>query len=214
MAGAMSDYDDALATFRVVPLLVLHDINGAAPAANALVEGGLPFAEIALRTASSLECLRIIAKQPGMLAGAGTVVTAAQVDQAVAAGARFIVSPGISRDVVERARQLDVALLPGVATSSEIMHALDLGFERVKLFPVEPLGGLRLVRALAGPFPALKVVPSGGLTPEHLAPYLHSPTVQAVGASWITAPELLQTGDYAEISRRAAEVTQLVNGLT
>jgi 2-dehydro-3-deoxyphosphogluconate aldolase/(4S)-4-hydroxy-2-oxoglutarate aldolase len=207
------NYDEALRTYRVVPVLTLEDPNTAADVARALISGGLPIAEVTFRTAEAVKCLQVLSAQDEMMAGAGTVVTAAQVDLAVAAGAQFVVSPGLAPEVVQRARELSVPLLPGVSTPSEVMQAMSLGFDRVKVFPIEPLGGMGMVRALAGPFPSLSLVPSGGLTRDLLEPYLRLPTVRAVGVSWIATAGLIASADYAEITRLAAEATSTVRRL-
>jgi 2-dehydro-3-deoxyphosphogluconate aldolase/(4S)-4-hydroxy-2-oxoglutarate aldolase len=204
-----SAYDEALAEFRVVPIVVLDEPSQAAPLAEALAEGGLPVAEVTFRTPAAEDCLRIMAARPGMVVGAGTVTTAGQVEQAVAAGAQFVVSPGLSAAVVRKATDLGVPVLAGVSTATELMGAVELGQRRVKLFPVEPLGGTALVRALAGPFPYVRFVPSGGLTPDLATAYLKLRAVDGIGVSWITAPDLVRSCRYDVVAELAAKAAAM-----
>ena len=187
--------------WRLVPVIVIESVATVAPLAEALVHGGLPCAEVTLRTPAALAAVRLFAERPGMVVGAGSVRTAEQVDQAVEAGACFIVSPGISDGVLDRCRELDVPALPGVATATEIMRALDAGLEVVKLFPAGLLGGPAGARALAAPFPGMRFVPTGGIGPSDLAEYLRTPAVLAVGGSWMVAPRLIEAGRFDEIER-------------
>ena len=173
--------------------------------ADALVQGGLPCVEVTLRTPDALDAVRSFAERTSLLAGAGSVRTAEQVDQAVDAGASFIVSPGLSDGVLDRCRELEVPVLPGVATATEVMRALDAGLDVVKLFPAGVLGGPAGVRSLAAPFPAMRFVPTGGIGPSELADYLRIPAVLAVGGSWMVAPELLREGRFDEIVRLTRE---------
>lgn len=190
----------------ILPVVVIESAEAAAPLADALIEGGLPCAEVTLRTPAALDALRVLADRPDLLVGAGSVLSAADARQAIAAGARFIVSPGLSEEVVACCRDLDVPALPGVATATEIMRALAAGVEAVKLFPSGQLGGPPGVRALIAPFPGLRVVPTGGVGPANLATYLAEPAVLAVGGSWMVAQDLVSAGRFAEIvgSCRAA----------
>ena len=191
--------------FRVVPVVVLDDAAAARPLAEALVEGGLPVAEVTFRTAAAERALAAMAADGRLLVGAGTVVTAAQVDRAVDAGARFVVSPGFAPAVVERALELGVAVLPGVATASEIMAAVALGLSVLKFFPAEAGGGVAAVRALAAPFPQVRFVPTGGVTATSMPDYLAVPAVVAVGGSGMVARDLVADGRFDEIARRSAE---------
>ncbi len=187
--------------WRLVPVLVIESVATVAPLADALVHGGLPCAEVTLRTPAALAAVRAFAERPGMVVGAGSVRTAEQVDQAVEAGACFIVSPGISDAVLDRCRDLDVPALPGVATATEVMRALDAGLDVVKLFPAGILGGAAGLRSLAAPFPTMRFVPTGGIGPSDLAEYLKAPAVLAVGGSWMVAPHLIEAGRFDEIER-------------
>ena len=190
---------------RIVPVVVLEELETAVPVASALAEGGLPVAEVTLRTAVAAEAIALIAAETDVLVGAGTVVRPDQVDEAVAAGARFIVTPGLSGRVVERCRELDVLVIPGVATATEVIAALDLGLDLLKLFPAEAAGGVPLLRALRGPFPDVRFVPTGGVSAANAASYLALPSVAAVGGSWMFAPELVAARDFAAVTRLARE---------
>ena len=187
----------------VVPVVVLDDVTLVPPLADALLAGGLPCAEVTLRTPAALDVLRAVAARPDVLAGAGSVRTADDVDRVVDAGAGFVVSPGFSDAVVARCRDLGVPVLPGVATATEAMRALDAGLHVVKVFPAGWLGGPAGLRALAAPFPGLGLVPTGGIGAGELAGYLAVPAVVAVGGSWLVAPDLLRDGRFDEVRRLA-----------
>jgi 2-dehydro-3-deoxyphosphogluconate aldolase/(4S)-4-hydroxy-2-oxoglutarate aldolase len=207
-AGAGPDPETPLETIRalrVLPVVVLDDAAAARPLSAALVEGGLPAAEVTFRTAAAERGLATMAADRRLLVGAGTVVTAEQVDRAVAAGARFVVSPGFSRSVVERALELGVAIVPGVATASEIIAALDVGLTMLKFFPAQASGGVATVRALAAPFPQVRFVPTGGITATCLPDYLAVPAVAAVGGSWMVSRDLIAGGRFDEVARRSAD---------
>lgn len=206
---------EVLGGHRVVPVVVLHDVAHASPLADALVAAGLPVAEVTFRTAAAEEALGRMAADGRLLVGAGTVRSPAQVERAVEAGARFVVSPGFSLSVVRRAQQLGVPVYPGVATPSEIMAALDAGLDVVKLFPANALGGVATLTALAAPFPGVRFVPTGGISAASMTDYLRHPAVAAVGGSWMVAPSLLAAGDYAAVttlSARAVRVAADVSG--
>jgi 2-dehydro-3-deoxyphosphogluconate aldolase/(4S)-4-hydroxy-2-oxoglutarate aldolase len=146
-----------------------------------------------------------MAEDPSLYVGAGTVLTPAQVDQAVAAGARFIVSPGFGPKVVAHCQELGVPVYPGVATPTEIQMALDAGLDTVKFFPAAQLGGAPMVKALAAPFRSVRFIPTGGVNTANLAEYLSIPAVVAVGGTWMVAPDLLAAGNWAEVTRRTAD---------
>ena len=199
-----------LATHRLVPVVVADGADQGARLADALVEGGLPVAEITLRLAGGVDAIRAIAgNRPEVVVGAGTVTTTRQVDDVVAAGARYIVSPGLSAAVVRRAQEHGIPVLPGVATPSEIMAALDLGIDVVKLFPASVVGGPAAIKAFAGPFPGLRFVPTGGVSAADLADYLTLKPVLAVGGSWMVDRALVTAGDWAEITRRTRDAVAL-----
>jgi len=200
-----------LAEMRLVPVVVLDDASHADPLADALIRGGIPCAEITFRTSAGEQAVRAISARTDILVGAGTILSAEQVDRAVDAGARFIVSPGISREVVERALELNVPVLPGIATATELQAAVSLGLDAVKLFPAEQLGGLGMLTALAAPFPEIQFMPSGGITMQNVADYLAHPAVFAVGCSWIVPRDFIRNHQFDEIerltARTAAQIT-------
>lgn len=193
-----------LGPHRVVPAVVLDDAGRADDLGAALVAGGLPVAEVTFRTPHAADVLRRLSGRGDLLAGAGTVLTAAQVDQAHDAGARFVVSPGLSVEVVDRCRALAIPVVPGASTASEIMRALDLGIDLVKFFPAEPSGGLSAIRALSAAFPGVRFVPTGGITAESVSAYLAHPAVAAVGGSWMVSPALLAAGRWDEVAALCA----------
>ena len=193
---------------KVIPIVVIEDAAKAADLGRALVAGGLKTVEVTLRTEAGLEAIATLARETDLLVGAGTVLTAHQVDLAVDAGAKYILSPGLSEDVVRRCQERAVAVLPGVATATEIMRALELGVDVVKFFPAEQLGGPAAIRALAGPVPGVGFLPTGGVTVATLSAYLEEKSVVGAGMSWVAPRELVAAGDWAEITRRAAEVGQ------
>jgi 2-dehydro-3-deoxyphosphogluconate aldolase/(4S)-4-hydroxy-2-oxoglutarate aldolase len=195
----MSTFRELLHGLPVIPVVVLDSPRSAVPLAAALADGGLPCAEVTLRTPAALDALRAMAREPGMLVGAGSVVTADQVDRAVDAGARFVVSPGLSDTVLARCRALGVPALPGVATAGEIMRALETGVELVKVFPAAHLGGPAGMRSLAAPFPSVQFVPTGGIGQGDLAAYLALDAVAAVGGSWMVSTDLVRAARYDEV---------------
>lgn len=206
----MTAMPGVLAGHRIVPVLVIDDADGALDAVAALAEGGIGCAEITLRTAAGLSSIAA-AGAAGIIVGAGTVLTPDEVDRVADAGARFVVTPGFAQDVVERALERGLAVLPGVATPTEVQTALRAGLQTVKLFPADRLGGLDMVRALAGPFPATGFVPSGGVSPDNVGDYLRHASVPAVSGSWMATRELLRARDYETIARLSREAVALAD---
>jgi 2-dehydro-3-deoxyphosphogluconate aldolase/(4S)-4-hydroxy-2-oxoglutarate aldolase len=204
-ATSTTDVRTALGAARLVPVVVLDDAADADDLAGALVAGGLPVAEVTFRTAAARDCIAAMAARGDILVGAGTVLTAEQVDQAVAAGASFVVSPGLSRAVVERCAEHGVLALPGAVTATEIQAALELGLTTVKFFPAGTSGGPAAIKALAGPFGDVQFVPTGGVGPANLADYLAIPAVAAVGGSWMVPRERVKAGDFAGIAQLTAD---------
>jgi 2-dehydro-3-deoxyphosphogluconate aldolase/(4S)-4-hydroxy-2-oxoglutarate aldolase len=200
-----------LAGHLLVPVVVIDDAGAADSLGHALVAGGLPVAEVTFRTAAGLESLRRLAARGDILVGAGTVLTPAQVDQAVAAGAEYIVSPGLSRAVVERCLEHNVLPLPGAVTATEVQAALELGLTTVKFFPAESSGGAAAVRALAAPFTDVGFMPTGGIGPDNLAEYLSLPAVRAVGGSWMVPRDIL--GDSARVADLVGQAVRLATAL-
>ncbi|MFE9027990.1 bifunctional 4-hydroxy-2-oxoglutarate aldolase/2-dehydro-3-deoxy-phosphogluconate aldolase [Streptomyces iakyrus] len=207
MAGPVTGTDLAsvLAGARVLPVLTVRRVATARPLADALAGGGARCAEVTFRTPDAEQVLKEMAAHGGLAVGAGTVLTPEQAERAVAAGARFVVSPGFEEEVVAACRGLGVPVVPGIATATELMHALKAGLDTVKLFPAEPLGGVPMLRALAAPFPRVRFVPTGGIGASHLAAYLAHPAVLAVGGSWMATAGHLECGDYDEIRRLTAD---------
>lgn len=199
------DLMQTLRASRLVPVVVLEDADDALPLADALVAGGLPVAEITFRTADAEKSIRAMAARGDVLVGAGTVLTSRQVDQAVDAGASFVVSPGLSRAVVERCHERGVAVLPGAVTATEIQAALELDVSAVKFFPAGTSGGAAALRALAGPFGGVQFVPTGGIGPANALDYLSVPAVAAVGGSWMVPGHQLRARNFSEITRLTAE---------
>lgn len=193
-----------LTAARMVPVIVLDHADDADPLADALITGGIACAEITLRTPAGLHAIRRLAQRGDILVGAGTCIDRNDVDAAVDAGAEFIVSPGYSQEVVSRAREREVTVIPGVATATELQAAALDGITTAKLFPIELLGGPDLVSALAGPFPHITFMPSGGITLDMAARYLSHPAVFAIGGSWVASRRQIAAGEFAAITAMAA----------
>jgi 2-dehydro-3-deoxyphosphogluconate aldolase/(4S)-4-hydroxy-2-oxoglutarate aldolase len=195
-------------TAPVIPVLVLDGAVDAVALAETLVEAGLPVIEVTLRTESALGAIAEMARVPGAIVGAGTVLDEAQLAQAVDAGSQFIVSPGLSHRVALAARDSGVAFLPGVATASDIMRGLELGLDRFKFFPAETSGGIAALKALTGPFGDVRFCPTGGIRPETAADWLALEAVLCVGGSWIVRPGETDLQVVAERARQAAALAR------
>jgi len=195
----------------VIPVLTVHSVEDGVAQAKALVAGGLPAIEVTLRTPSALAAIKAIAAQvPGAVPGAGTIVEASQIAEAVAAGARFLVSPGASPALAEAAAQSPVPFLPGCASASEAMALRDRGFRSLKLFPAEAAGGAKLLASLAAPLPDLRFCPTGGIDLKKAPDYLKLPNVACVGGSWMLPKDALASGDYATVEKLAREASGLM----
>ncbi len=205
---------ERLLAHRVLPVVVIRDLATALPLGQALERAGLPVAEVTFRTPAAADAIRILASETNLLVGAGTVIRPDQVDAAVEAGAQFVVTPGFSVSVVHRCAELEIPVIPGVATATEVIAALDHGLAVLKLFPAEAVGGIAMLKGLAGPFPDVQFVPTGGVTAANMATYLALPTVAAVGGSWMVAPELVAAGDFASIERVTTEALALAAEVT
>lgn len=204
---------EEVAAHRIVPVVVLESAADASPLADALVAGGLPVAEVTFRTAAAAESIRIMSARGDLLVGAGTVITPEQVDQAVDAGASYIVSPGTSLAVIERAQHHGVAVLPGAVTPTEIQRLLELGIDTVKFFPANIYGGIAGIKGLSAPFGQVKFVPTGGVSLSNLADYLAVPAVAAVGGSWMVPAGLVNAGEFETIRKLTSEAVAAVAGL-
>lgn len=194
----------------VIPVLKIDDAKSAVPLARALARGGLRAIEITMRTPAALEAIRRAAAEvPEAVVGAGTILDAAQFEEAAKAGSRFIVSPGASRQVIEAARQSPVPLLPGAITPSEMMTALEEGLDFLKFFPAEQAGGAAFLKSLASPFAGLRFCPTGGVSANNAADYLSLPNVVCVGGSWVAPDDAVKSGDWARIEALAREAAKL-----
>ncbi len=210
------EIDREIGHLGVVPVVALEDAKAALPLADALLEGGLPIVEITFRTAAAVEVIRtLVRERPQLLVGAGTILTSGNLQAAKAAGACFGVAPGLDPDIVKQARMLGLAFVPGVATSSEIQQGLSLGCSMLKFFPAEALGGVKMLKALWGPFEhtRVKFMPSGGVDAANLESYLACEAVGAVGGTWIARKQDLATGNWEEIKRRCQAAVETVRRL-
>lgn len=207
----MEELYDQLKKIGIVPVIALDDAKDASELARALCNGGLACAEVTFRTAAAEEAIRIMSKEyPDMLVGAGTVLTPEQVDRAVAAGARFIVSPGLNEKVVTYCQEKNIPIVPGVVTPSEIEKALELGLKVVKFFPAEPSGGLAMIKALAAPYTQLMFMPTGGISEKNVGDYLKFSKILACGGSWMVKKDLITEGKFDEIEKMAANAAAIV----
>ncbi len=200
----------------IVPVVVIDDPADAPALVGALVEGGLPIAEITFRTPAAVDAIRAATRAfPDALIGAGSALTPEQVDAAVDAGARFVVSPGLEEHVVRRTQERGAAALPGCATPSDLMLAWQLGLPVVKFFPSEASGGLAMIKAIAAPFPGLLFVPTGGIDADNLESYLQDSRILAVGGSWMVQPALVRARDWPGIeaaTRQAIAAVEQARG--
>ena len=194
----------------IVPVVVLEDEKDALPLAKALCEGGLPCAEVTFRTDAAKNAIRIMTTAyPDMIVGAGTVLTIGQVDQAIDAGAKFIVSPGFDPEIVDYCIQKKIPIFPGCATASEVAQAAKRGLSVVKFFPAETSGGIAAIKALAAPYVGMKFMPTGGINPENVEKYLKNSCILACGGSWMVKGNLITSGDFEEIKNKTKEAVQL-----
>jgi 2-dehydro-3-deoxyphosphogluconate aldolase/(4S)-4-hydroxy-2-oxoglutarate aldolase len=200
----MVDFEIALTNQQVVPVISLDDPKLAMPLAEALLAGGISILEITLRTPNSLEVLKTLAADSRFTIGAGSVNTTAQLDQAINAGAKFLVSPGSYEPLIKAALSTGLPYLPGVATASEILLNLNLGLDIVKFFPAKILGGPTAIQTISAPFPTMRFMPTGSITAADYGDYLALHNVVAVGGSWMVKPELIQSGNWAEITKLAS----------
>ena len=195
----------------IVPVVVLNKVADAVPLADALIKGGLPCAEVTFRTAAAEESIREIAKKfPEMFVGAGTVLTTEQVDRAIGAGAKFIVSPGFNPKVVEYCIKNNYPICPGIMTPTELEMALGFGLDVVKFFPAENAGGLKMIKAMAAPYTMMKFMPTGGINATNVRDYLACDKILACGGSWMVKGDLIKGGNFAEIEKLTAEAAEIV----
>ncbi|GAA8587444.1 bifunctional 4-hydroxy-2-oxoglutarate aldolase/2-dehydro-3-deoxy-phosphogluconate aldolase [Helicobacter pylori] len=191
----------------IVPVVVIENIKDAVPLAQSLIEGGVPIIEVTLRSSCALEAIELIAKNvPKMHVGAGTILNLTQLEQAQNRGAEFLISPGLTIKLLEHAKKKDIPLIPGVSSSSEVMQALELGYNALKFFPAEYCGGVKLLNAFNGPFKGVKFCPTGGISADNMRSYLNLENVLCVGGSWLTPKDLIQNKEWdkiTEICKRA-----------
>ncbi|MCQ2619381.1 bifunctional 4-hydroxy-2-oxoglutarate aldolase/2-dehydro-3-deoxy-phosphogluconate aldolase [Helicobacter pylori] len=191
----------------IVPVVVIENIKDAVPLAQSLIEGGIPIIEVTLRSSCALEAIELIAKNvPKMRVGAGTILNPTQLEQAQNRGAEFLISPGLTPSLLEHAKKKDMPLIPGVSSSSEVMQALELGYNALKFFPAEYCGGVKLLNAFNGPFKGVKFCPTGGISADNMRSYLNLENVLCVGGSWLTPKDLIQNKEWdkiTEICKRA-----------
>ena len=195
----------------IVPVVVLNDVKNAVPLAQSLINGGLPCAEVTFRTEAAQQSIAEISKNfPQMFVGAGTVLTTEQVDRAVDAGAKFIVSPGFNPKVVEYCIKKGYPVTPGIMTPTELEMALEFGLDVVKFFPAENAGGLKMIKAMAAPYTKMKFMPTGGINPQNVREYLQCDKILACGGSWMVKGDLINSGNFAEIEKLTKEASQIV----
>ena len=202
---------EQLSKMKLVPVIVIKDVEKAVPLAKALCDGGLPCAEVTFRTACAADAIKAITQAlPEMLVGAGTVLTPAQADEAIAAGSKFLVSPGLNPEVVKHAQSRGIPMLPGVCTPSEVELGLSLGLDTLKFFPAEAAGGVNMLKSLAGPYGNIRFMPTGGLTPNNMNDYFGLKSVFAAGGSWMVKDDLIEAGDFAKITELVKEAVALL----
>lgn len=195
----------------IIPVVVLEDAKDAEPLGKALMEGGLPAAEVTFRTAAAEESIRIMAEKfPEMLVGAGTVLTTEQVDRAVNAGAKFIVSPGFDAEIVKYCLERDIPVCPGIQTPTELISAVKLGLDHVKFFPAENAGGLKMINAVGAAFGNIKFMPTGGISASNVVEYLKSSKIFCCGGSWMVKGDMIKAGKFDEIEAKVAEAAAIV----
>ncbi len=185
----------------IVPVVVIENIKDAVSLAQSLVEGGIHIIEVTLRSSCALEAIELIAKNvPKMRVGAGTILNLTQLEQAQNRGAEFLISPGLTIELLEHAKKKDMPLIPGVSSSSEVMQALELGYNALKFFPAEYCGGVKLLNAFNGPFKGVKFCPTGGISADNMRSYLNLENVLCVGGSWLTPKNLIQNKEWDKIT--------------
>lgn len=198
--------------YGVVPVVVLEDAKDAVRLAKALMDGGLPCAEVTFRTEAAEDAIRLMSKEyPDMLVGAGTVLTIDQVDRAVAAGARFIVSPGFDPEIVDYCLEKNIPVFPGCITPSEVAQAAKRGIEVVKFFPAEQAGGVAMIRSLAAPYTGMKFMPTGGISAKNLRDYLECDKILCCGGSWMVKSDLIHQGEFDRIRDLTREAVELAD---
>lgn len=212
----MNEVLEQLGKTGIVPVVVLDDAKDAKELGRALMEGGLPCAEVTFRTEAAEESIKILSETyPEMLVGAGTVLTIKQVERAVKAGAQFIVSPGTNPEIVEYCVDNNIPITPGTCTPSNVETCLEYGLEVVKFFPAEPSGGLNFIKAIAAPYTGVKFMPTGGINAENVKDYLRYDRILACGGSWMVKNDLIKAGEFEkikELTQQAAAIVKEIRG--
>lgn len=204
---------EVFATSPIVPVMVIKQVEDAVPLAKALLDGGISIFEVTLRTDAALDSIKAIAKAfPESMIGAGTVLTPAQYDQAVAAGAKFVISPGAGTQLLEHAAKNRVALIPGVATPTEIMNAMDLGYDHLKFFPAEANGGAKALQAISAPLAQVSFCPTGGVNAQNMADYRALKCVKTVGGTWMIPNEAIEQKNWSLITELTKQAIALAQG--
>lgn len=207
----MKNILEQFSEFGIIPVVVIDDVKDAKPLGKALIDGGLPCAEVTFRTAAVEESIRILSSEyPDMLVGAGTVLTTEQVDRAVAAGAKFIVSPGINPEVVGYCVEKNIPIVPGTCNPTNVETALSFGLNTVKFFPAEAAGGLNYIKAIAAPYTGVSFMPTGGISPDNVREYLKYNRIIACGGSWMVKGDLIKAGNFDKIRELTAEAVNIV----
>lgn len=210
----MMTIEERFEDFGVVPVVVLDDVKDALPLAKALTEGGLPCAEVTFRTEAAEESIKVMAEAyPDMVVGAGTVLTIEQVDAAVKAGAKFIVSPGFDPEIVNYCLEKEIPIFPGCVTPSEVAQAVKRGLKVVKFFPAEPAGGVTMIKAMAAPYNQLRFMPTGGIGTQNLKDYLEFNKIICCGGSWMVKADLIKNGEFDKICKLTKEAKELAKSI-
>ena len=210
----MKTMEQKLEEYGVVPVVVLKETKDAIPLADALIEGGLSCAEVTFRTDAAEESIRLMSeKYPEMLVGAGTVLTTEQVDRAVNAGAKFIVSPGFDAEIVDYCLNKNIPVFPGCITPSEVAQAVKRGLKVIKFFPAEQAGGVAMIKAMGAPYGMVKFMPTGGISAKNLSEYLSCSNIVCCGGSWMVKGDLITEGKFDEIKALTKEAVELVKSI-
>lgn len=210
MGGQSGGVLAAIGKHSLVPVVVLDSADHAGPLAEALIGGGLPVAEVTMRTDAAETSIREMCKHAGLLVGAGTVLTVEQAKRAIGAGATFVVTPGTNPPVVKYCLEQGIPITPGIATPTDIDLASGLGINVLKFFPAEAYGGIKTLKALSGPYGNVKFIPTGGVSPDNLRDYLALPSVLACGGSWMVERKLVNAGEFGKIKGLVAEAVGMV----
>ena len=212
--SVMNKILEELCGYHIIPVVVLNRAEDAKPLAKALCEGGLKCAEVTFRTEAAEESIRIMASEyPDMMVGAGTVLTIEQVDRAVNAGARFIVSPGFDPEIVDYCIQKDIPVVPGCMTPSEVAQGVKRGLEVLKFFPAEQAGGIAMIKAMSEPYTSVRFMPTGGINAKNLEQYLSFGKIAACGGSWMVKADLIDAGDFDKIKELTKEAVELASSI-